>query len=55
MAGEDHNHLPSCPTCARPMTHAHTIRRAFAPNLHIFRCEPCDVTLREAEPGRRQP
>lgn len=49
MTSPDNERLPNCPACARPMAHAHTIRRGLAPNLHIFRCAPCAITIQEPE------
>jgi predicted RNA-binding Zn-ribbon protein involved in translation (DUF1610 family) len=36
-----------CPVCGRPMILLHTIRRAFAENLNVFKCEPCGFSTAE--------
>ncbi len=47
MAPEDRTPLPHCPVCAKPMAHVRTIWRGLAPDTRVFRCIPCDVTVRE--------
>jgi predicted RNA-binding Zn-ribbon protein involved in translation (DUF1610 family) len=36
-----------CPVCGRPMILLHTIRRAFAENLNVFKCKPCGFSTTE--------
>ncbi len=36
-----------CPVCGRPMVLLHTIRRAFAENLKVFKCKPCGFSTTE--------
>jgi RNase P subunit RPR2 len=36
-----------CPVCGRPMILLHTIRRAFAENLKVFKCKPCGFSTTE--------
>ena len=36
-----------CPVCRRPMALLHEIRRAFAENLYVFKCEPCGFSMTE--------
>jgi hypothetical protein len=33
--------------CGRPMALLHTIRRAFAENLNVFKCKPCGFSMTE--------
>ena len=33
-----------CPACARPMTHARTIWRAFQEDLDVFECRACNIS-----------
>jgi hypothetical protein len=35
------------------MAYQHTIRRAFEPNIHVFRCEPCGAAVGEGEDQKR--
>ncbi len=36
-----------CPICGRPMILLHTIGRAFAENLNVFKCKPCGFSTTE--------
>jgi predicted RNA-binding Zn-ribbon protein involved in translation (DUF1610 family) len=36
-----------CPVCGRPMISLHTIRRDFAENLNVFKCQPCGFSTTE--------
>jgi hypothetical protein len=36
-----------CSICGRPMTLLHTIRRAFAESLNVFKCKPCGFSMTE--------
>ncbi len=36
-----------CPVCRRPMVLLHEIRRAFAENLYVFKCQPCGFSMTE--------
>jgi hypothetical protein len=36
-----------CPLCGRPMTYLHTIRRAFADDLIVLKCNPCGFSTTE--------
>jgi predicted RNA-binding Zn-ribbon protein involved in translation (DUF1610 family) len=36
-----------CPVCGLPMILLHTIRRAFADNLNVFKCKPCGFSTTE--------
>jgi predicted RNA-binding Zn-ribbon protein involved in translation (DUF1610 family) len=36
-----------CPVCGRAMILLHTIRRAFAENLFVFKCKPCGFSVTE--------
>jgi hypothetical protein len=38
-------HSMLCPACARPMTHARTIWRAFQEDLEVFECRACNVSV----------
>ena len=49
----------ACPVCGHPMMLLHTIRRAFAENLNVFKCKPCgfsmiDPVLDSAHPGPKE-
>jgi predicted RNA-binding Zn-ribbon protein involved in translation (DUF1610 family) len=39
-----------CPVCGQAMIHLHTIYRAFAANLNVFRCVPCGYSTAVEEP-----
>jgi hypothetical protein len=36
-----------CPVCRRPMILLHEIRRAFAEDLYVFKCQPCGFSMTE--------
>jgi len=36
-----------CPVCGRLMNFRHTIKCAFADNLHVFECRPCRFSMTE--------
>ncbi len=36
-----------CQVCGRPMILLHTIRRAFAESLNVFKCKPCGFSTTE--------
>jgi hypothetical protein len=38
-----------CPVCGRPMTYLHTIRRAFADDLIVLKCNPCGFPTAEID------
>ena len=40
-----------CPVCGEGMIHLHTIYRAFAANLNVFRCEPCGYSTAVEAPS----
>jgi predicted RNA-binding Zn-ribbon protein involved in translation (DUF1610 family) len=40
-----------CPVCGQAMIHLHTIYRAFAANLNVFRCEPCGYSTAVEAPS----
>jgi predicted RNA-binding Zn-ribbon protein involved in translation (DUF1610 family) len=44
---EDATNEVICPVCGRPMILLHTIRRAFAENLNVFKCKPCGFSTAE--------
>jgi ribosomal protein L37AE/L43A len=36
-----------CPVCRQPMILLHEIRRAFAEDLYVFKCQPCGFSMTE--------
>jgi hypothetical protein len=38
-----------CPVCGRPMTYLHTIRRTFADDLIVLKCNPCGFSTTEID------
>src|SRR5215469_16395840 len=44
-----------CPVCGRPMILLHTIRRAFADDLNVFKCKPCGFSMTEPVSWTRPP
>jgi predicted RNA-binding Zn-ribbon protein involved in translation (DUF1610 family) len=36
-----------CPVCGKAMILLHTIRRAFAENLYVFKCKPSGFSTTE--------
>jgi len=55
MTDEDRPDHPQCPVCVKPMDHHHTIRCVFAPNLTVFRCDECGLTVSRPERRQREP
>jgi len=37
-----------CPVCRQPMILLHEIRRAFAEDLYVFKCQLCGFSMTEA-------
>jgi hypothetical protein len=46
-------HAMLCPACARSMTHARTIWRAFQEDLEVFECPACNVSVTVKVPQKK--
>jgi hypothetical protein len=46
-------HAMLCPACARSMTQARTIWRAFQEDLEVFECRACNVSVTVKVPQQK--
>jgi hypothetical protein len=46
-------HAMLCPACARSMTHAHTIWRAFQEDLEVLECRACNASATVKVPQKK--